>query len=190
MPGRIDLRVNVTRVLQLSLTQAYFLTLSLLLDRFLQVSRCGTQHLTWPLTSSSQEASSQSLESFSPLSSRQHSLAASLRSRAPQLLLLVRVRHCTLTSHTQRHSLFIKKHIHIFVVTFIFTLSQNVSGAHRRKPVLHPFTHKVTAGSQADTRAVFPFLWCPSLFYVIVLCCHFPNFPFHLSFCLIACFSF
>lgn len=129
-----------------------------------RVSRCGTQHLTWPLTSSLQEASSQSLESFSPLSSRRRSPAASLRSRAPQLLLLVRVHHCTLTSHTQRHSFFIKEHIHIFVVKFHFALSQNVSGAHRRKPVLHLFTRKVTAGSQADTRAVSLFFDVPHRF--------------------------
>lgn len=159
-------------------------TVSLIPDCLPQVSRFGTQRSTWLPTSSSREASSQSWESSSPLSSRLPSLAASLPSRVTRHLLLVHVHHCTLTSHSQRHSFHHRTHTHTHTeswLSFILLLINaqlllHVSGAHRRRNVLQSLTHSYThtqihcRESSRHTRAVSPLFF---FFYV--------RSPFHIS---------
>lgn len=139
----------------------------------LQVSRCGTRRLMWLLTSSSQEASSQSSGSSSPQSSRQLSPAASLPSKATQLPLLVHVCHCTLMLHTSKTLI-----EHALIVVLFSSMHSHcfMSVVHTQKNMFPSLSFSPTQThcreSSRHTRAVSPFYVAPIWF----LC-----FPCHLS---------
>ena len=79
--------------------------------------------------------------------------------------LLVRVRHCTLTSHTQRHSSHYRTHSCGWIYFWSTHSHCYMSVVHTEEGLFFSLsltlTQKVTAGSQADTR-----VQSPSSFYV------------------------